>query len=70
VPEMLVGIFFNTNRNNLQAHEITIVALYPSEIQGIISSTGNGGTLLPNFPKDNTRIELERVEKDSYGIKV
>ena len=37
-------------------------------MQGIVFSTGNGGTLLANSSKDNTRVKLERVEMDFYGL--
>ena len=40
----------------------------PRSIQGIIFSTGNGGTLLAISSKDNTRVELVEVEVDFYGL--
>jgi hypothetical protein len=60
-------VFLNVNKENPQAHRITVVAL-PASTQGIVFSTSNGGTLLASSSKDNTRIELVRVEMDSYGF--
>jgi hypothetical protein len=67
--EMLVGIF-NAYRNNPQAHGSTVIALHPEVFRVSYFSTGNLGILLATLSKDDTRVELERVEKDSYGIRV
>ena len=57
-------VFLNAYRNNSQAHGTTIVALHPELF------TGNESILLASSSKDNTRIELVRVEMDFYGFRV
>jgi hypothetical protein len=64
-PESLL-VFLNVCRKIQQPHRITVVA-FTSGIQGIIFPQGTKVLLRTNSSKDNTRVELERVEMDSYG---
>jgi hypothetical protein len=52
---------------NPQAYGITVVA-FTRKYSGIVFPQGTEVFLLANSSKDNIRVELERVEMDSYGF--
>jgi hypothetical protein len=60
--------YFQTSTEvNPQAYGITIVA-FTRKYLGIVFPQGTEVFLLANSSKDNIRVELERVEMDSYGF--
>jgi hypothetical protein len=61
-------VFLNAYNNNPQAHESIVVTLHPKVFRVSYFSTRNGDIILVNSSKYNTRVELEMVEKDFYGI--
>jgi hypothetical protein len=63
-------VFLNAYRNNSQVHGSSVIALHTEVFRVLYFPTSNGGILLANSSKDNTRVELEWVEKDSYGITI
>jgi hypothetical protein len=66
----LLLVFLNAYGNNPQAHSITVVAFHPEVFRVSFFSIGNGGSLLASSSKDNTRVELVKVELDFYGYRV
>jgi hypothetical protein len=66
----LLLVFLNAYRNNPQAHKITIIAFHPEIFRVSYFPQGTKVNLLASSSKDNTRVELKRVENDSYDIKV
>ena len=65
-PKSLL-VFLNAYRKILQAHRITVVS-FTQKYSGIIFPQGMEVFLLANSSKDNIRVNLERVDMDSYGF--
>ena len=63
-------VFPNAYRNNPQAHGITVVALHLEVFRVSYFPQGTEVFLQASSSKDNTRIELMRVEMDSYDLRV
>ena len=61
-------VFLNAYRNNPQAHGIAVVTFHPEVIK--VSYFPQAHTLLSSSFKDNTRVELVKVEMDAYGYRV
>jgi len=68
--EKCLLVFLNANRNDPQAHGITVVAFHPEVFRVSYFPQGTEANILPSSSKDNTRIELARVVVDSYDFRV
>ena len=61
-------VFLNASRNNLQAHESTVVALHSEVFKVSYFPQKMEVNLLSNSSKDNTGIELVEGRENSYGL--